>query len=238
MLDFLRALLGAALLLYAVRSDLLTRRVPNRTWLVPVAAGLLLDVPDGLTGGAPFLLDAALSAGFMVPVALLVYYSRGFGGADAKALIALSVLVPRWPVLGPFPLGGVPSVPPLDVFAFAAFSNALIAGLAAPVALLARNLRRGNRGRYAWLGYPAEVARLDPVRMKLLGDPTGALGPRFGGRELTPDLLDHLWSRLGADAKVWVTPKLPFMVPLAAGFGTALVLGNLLLMVVSVSRGL
>ncbi len=228
MLDLLRVFLGAAVLLYAAGSDLRSRRVPNRTWLVPIGAGLALDIPEGLAGGAPFLLDALVSAGFMVPLALLAYYSRGFGGADAKALIALSVLIPRWPAWAPFPLGGVPLLPPLSVFTFAVLSNALLAGLAAPPALLLRNILRGERGRYMWLGTRVPLQRLDPVRMKLLGDPTGALGPRFGGRELTPERMDLLRARLPPDARVWVTPKLPFMVPLAAGFGAALLLGNLL----------
>lgn len=238
MLDLPRLLVGAAILLYAVWTDLKTRRVPNRTWLIPIGAGLALDLPDGLEGGAPFLRDAAVSAGLMVPLALLLYHvpGSGFGGADAKALMALSVLFPRWPLAGLLVQGSPAVLPPFNVFTLAVLCNALLAGLALPPGLALLNLARGDRSRHMGLGYPVPVSRLDPVRMKLLGDPTGDLRPRFGGRELTPELLAHLRGRLAPDARVWVTPKLPFMVPLAAGFGVALVAGNLLLLAVLALR--
>lgn len=232
MLELPRLLLGAAVLLYAVRADLRTRRVPNRTWLLPIGAGLAMDLPDALAGGAPFLRDAAISPLLIIPLALMMYYfpGSGFGGADAKALISFSVLLPRWPLPGTLPLGGAAALPLFDVPTFSMLCNALLLGVALPPALILFNLLRGDRGRHMWLGYPVPVSRLDPVRMKLLGDPTGDLGARFGGRELTEEVLKRLRDGLGPEARVWVTPKLPFMVFLAAGFALSLVAGNLMLL--------
>ncbi|MEM3086715.1 MAG: prepilin peptidase [Halobacteria archaeon] len=249
MLDLLRVLVGAAVLLYAVHTDLRTRRVPNRTWLLPIGAGLAMDVPDALEGGALFLRGAALSAGVMVPLALAIYYfpGSGFGGADAKALIALSVLFPAWPALGALPVSQSSAfalgafTAPSGVFTLGLLYNALFLSLLIPLGFLLWNLKRGARSRFMWVGYPVPVSRLDPTRMKLLhpipGDPerAGALGA-FRGRKVTEPMVRDLEARLGAGGEVWVTPLLPFMVSLAFGFVVALVFGNVLLWVATLGR--
>lgn len=249
MLDLLRVALGAAVLLYAVWTDLKTRRVPNRTWLVPIAAGLAMDVPDALAGGAPFLRGAALSVGVMVPLALAIYYfpGSGFGGADAKALIALSVLFPAWPVFDPFPVSRSLTAPlaifapPLGIFTMGLLYNALFIGLFIPLVLVLWNLKNGARSRYMWVGYPVPASRLDPTRMKLLGPVPGTREHRgilgaFRGRRITEEVLQALRAQHRDDDRVWVTPLMPFMVSLAFGFGTALVFGNALLWVATLGR--
>lgn len=239
MLDLPRTAIGGVVLAYAVWSDLRSRRVPDRTWLVPLAAGLLMDVPDAMEGGLPFLRDAALSAGIMVPLALAIYYApgSGFGGADAKALMALSVLLPQWPAMGPFPLRQSLTPPlanftaPSGIFMMGVFHNALLVSLLIPPSLVVWNLARKKRSRYMWVGYRVKVSALDPVRMRLLED-----HPGFRGKRITKEVLDDLRARKRPDDEVWVTPLFPFMVSLAFGYGTALAFGNLLLELITLGR--
>lgn len=240
---------GAAIFTYAVVSDLKFRRVPNRTWIGPIAAGIAMDVPAALEGGAPFLRSAVLSAGVIIPLALAIYHlpGSGFGGADAKALIAFSILFPEWPIWGSAPIsqslatGLAVFAAPSGIFTLGILYNALLLSLFVPLALVLWNLRRRSRSKYMWVGYPVRVSRLDPARMKILGpieggpEPAGVL-KKFRGRRITEEVLRGLNAQPGPGGEVWVTPLLPFMVSLAFGYGVALVFGNLLLWVATLGR--
>lgn len=249
MLDLPRVLVGTAVLLYAVRCDVRTRRVPNRTWLLPIGAGLAMDIPDALDGGALFLRGAVLSAGFVIPLALAIYYfpGSGFGGADAKAFIALSVLFPGWPALCAFPLSQSLTSPlaifaaPTGIFTMGVLYNALLVSLAIPPALVLLNIKRKGHSKYMWVGYRVPVSELDPVRMKILGDVPGASKARglwrtYRGRKITEEMLETLKRDLGPGGQVWVTPLVPFMVSLAFGYAAALVLGNIFLVIATFGR--
>ena len=75
-----------------------------------------------------------------------------FGGADAWALMFISLTIPLFPFI---PLAGYP---PLAFFPFTVLVNAVIFNLIAPVALCIHNLYRGNRAPllYLFLGYPVD----------------------------------------------------------------------------------
>jgi preflagellin peptidase FlaK len=217
-LDVLRLGLGASVLTFASYTDWRWRRAPNALWLLLGGAGLLLIAaqaatePGLLARRAPLLLVDLLFAGLV-----FAFFRLGLlaGGADAKALMSLALLLP-WPLaLGSFPLRS-DVLPP----AFGVLGNALLCFLAVPLGLLAANARRGAlRLPHALLGVhmPVREARgkhVWPMERVEEGKARTTLLP--SRRRWT----DEDWDALEAAGlhEAWVTPKVPFMLPLLAGF--------------------
>ncbi|MEE9267809.1 MAG: A24 family peptidase C-terminal domain-containing protein [Thermoplasmata archaeon] len=162
-----------------------------------------------------------------------VFYYLGLlkGGADAKAFMAIGILVPGYPALGPFPLlaVGPPLLAPFELlFPFAMttllWGALLLIGL--PLAFLGRNLARGDR---RWpqllLGYKAPVDQLPRFAWTLQEVKDGRMRhrvvPRTTAREADLEAL-----RAAGVSRVWVTPQIPFLIPLTVGFLLAFLVGN------------
>jgi preflagellin peptidase FlaK len=250
-----------ATLIYASVLDHRERRVPFPTWYPMLAvagpcaaifyAGLLTG---GLAGTALYFLALSL-------VFAAVFYAFGmlhlFGGADAWALIFLSLCIPAFPIE---PLFGVP---PLGFFPFSVITDALLLNLAAPLALCAYNLVKGNRAPfpYIFFGYPVDGAEIRKhfgfVMEEIVEEEDGTIGRRFltlreslrrtvrGGerRMYTKDLREHpekyareLALYRKAD-RVWISYAVPFIIPITAGLVTALFIGDLLFMIIRVLAG-
>jgi len=148
--DLLR-LLAVPVLGWAAWRDVATRRVANEAWYPLVALGALLLAWE-LSGRVPpvgradrlYLLRTGLSLGVAVPVAYLFWRIGGFGGADAKALMALAVLVPTYPTYY-LPWTALPLVPTrIGVFPLTVLTNTVLLAIAYPAALLVRNAVAGE----------------------------------------------------------------------------------------------
>ncbi len=221
----LRFLLGFAMLAGAVPSDVRVRRVPNQWWLpfVALAAALLvgdlLD-PDRDWGRLAVAYGgAALVAGMMY----LLWRLRLFGGADAKALMVLGFLAP-WPS----PQAGPASVQP----ALDALANGSLLMLGVPLACLALNLLRGDVAVPAMLlGWRQPAARARAAHVWPLQRVRDGRVRWAFWQKASLDSLDAEYDALEAAGvrRVWVTAKVPFLVPLAIGLAVAWWWGNLLL---------
>jgi len=175
------------------------------------------------------------------PVLILVYqgfYQLGLlrGGADAKAMVALAVLVPLYPDASPFPVLGLPAnvqgtMQALFPFSLTVLVNAAILFLLVPLAYAVVNaVRRELEFPQAFFGTKAPLDRLPPhvwlmERVDRQGERVAVLFPAH--REDESEEIAKL-KAAGAD-RVWVQPKVPFMVPLLAGFLLAFFAGNLML---------
>lgn len=161
-----RFVLGSVILLYAIWSDLLHRRVRNQVWLVTLGIGVVLAVVDVVYGHppVPFLV--------MVPVVMAVAYVLWrlrllFGGADAKCVMAFALLVP-YPaavVGGGAAYPHLPSVLPVPA-SVVMLTNAVVFTLAVPLAFFVVNLARRDLHPLAmWLGTRMPLARVftEPV---------------------------------------------------------------------------
>ncbi|MFQ5985970.1 MAG: A24 family peptidase C-terminal domain-containing protein [Thermoplasmata archaeon] len=162
-----------------------------------------------------------------------VFYYLGLlkGGADAKAFMAIGVLVPGYPSLGPLPLlaVGPPLLAPFELlFPFAMttllWGALLLIGL--PVAFLIRNLFHGDR---RWpqmlLGYRAPADQLPQFAWTLQEVKGGEILHRVVPRTTTQEAdIDAL--RAAGVQRVWVTPQIPFLIPLTVGFLLAFLVGN------------
>ncbi|MFB3888303.1 MAG: A24 family peptidase C-terminal domain-containing protein [Candidatus Bathyarchaeia archaeon] len=144
-----RVALTLAVLVYASWSDYKTREVTNRVWMVYAPAALALSLVELLLYDQPRLPLFALSFGFTAGFALLLFYTGGFGGADAKAFMCLALALPFFPetLLKPLVTGGLS---PLSqtIFPITILSNSVLIAAASGLYLLIRNIaRRTSTGK-------------------------------------------------------------------------------------------
>lgn len=230
-------------LLYACYSDLKIRRVSNQVWVPMMGIGVVLAFLDFIDHGLISLLNFGLS---VVPLSVFVYMlfrTGAFGGADAKAIIALSIVVPTFPSIGllghSLPLAGIP---PLNLFAFSTFVNAIILTSVVPLSIFIYNLVHLNRGElterpaYLFLGYKSKISELKDRRHVMLMEnyieQDDGVIRKFSRRGITIDgevvgTLQRFVKEGKIPEKVWITPRLPFMISLTLGFITAVLYGDL-----------
>ncbi len=98
MLDLLRFVIGLAILIFASYSDFKQRIARNELWIIMAIVGIVL-LPFSDYNGIHVITSILIT----LPIAFSLLFF-GMGGADAKALIALSFLVPLFPSTSIFPL--------------------------------------------------------------------------------------------------------------------------------------
>jgi len=167
-----------------------------------------------------------------------------FGGADAWALIFIAFCVPVFPVT---PLLGSS---PLGFLAFSVLINALLLNLVAPVGIFLINILRGNRAppMYLFFGFPVRGETIQKewgFVMEDFEEKDGAVSRKFigffdslrrmyagDGRVYTKDLREHpeeftqelaIYKKAGT---VWISYAVPFIIPITAGFVTAVIFGD------------
>ncbi|HNU36359.1 MAG TPA: A24 family peptidase C-terminal domain-containing protein, partial [Methanomassiliicoccales archaeon] len=153
------------------------------------------------------------------------------GGADAKALIALSLLFPAYPELAGLPLLELNDPASLNILPFPVLLlfNGAILTLLVPIGMLLVNLvRRDIRFPLMLFGTrmsieEAEKKHVWPMERTADGKVRTVLFPR------SDDEADWDALRAAGVDRPWVTPKVPFLIPLTLAVPFSLLLGNLLL---------
>ena len=228
MLDIARFIAGVAILGYASYTDIKTRMASNVLWITMGLLGAVLLVIQYFTVGIENPIQLLFIPILIVIVYVLFYIGIIFGGADAKAIMALTILTPLWPDISDFPIH-----PSLMPFTWSIFSNAIILFLFIPPAFLIFNaIRRDVELPYALLGYrmDAEKAKKKfvwPLEKIVNGKRKLVFMPEdFDATEHIDEL-----EKAGMK-KIWVTPKVPFMIPLLVGFIVAFIYGDILFVIV------
>ncbi len=173
----------------------------------------------------------------MIVVAHGMYeFSLLRGGADAKAVMALALLVPgvyphldSLPLLRPLP-AAEPTLAVMFPFAFVVLVDTALLFLFVPLLFLARNAAAGNlRLPRALFGYKVSIDAL-PKYAWLVDRIEGGKSVHvyFPKRREDRDEQVRLLKERGFE-NVWVTPQLPFVTAMLVGFALAVVAGNLLL---------
>ena len=231
-LDIIRFITGFSILAYASYTDLKIRKAVNVLWLIM-----------GGVGGIVLVVQYALYNGFgnqvyylsFIPVIILIMYvffqlRLLFGGADAKAMMALAILIPFTPAISGFPL--YPSVLP---FSWVVFSNSVILFLFIPLTIFSLNLFKKNViFPNMFLGYKMHIedARntfVWPLERIVDGKKKFSYMPVSIDPMEQFDLLEKHGNK-----EIWVTPKIPFMIPLLGGFICAFIFGDFLFMITQV----
>ena len=241
-MEAFRVPLSLAMLGYASWSDLRTREVSDLTWVVFGGLGLVLNLYEVATGALKPL-NLVIIILFSTAFSFVLFYLNLFGGADFFAFVALTFLQPSPPRLVEPLLGVVSTIYPLTIF-----SNSALAGASSALVLLVRNLLTA-RGSPLFAGLESEplwrkfIVLISGVKVKV----DSVRGPPFqypmeiplveGGAErrlvLMPDVEDdeaafenlRMLRRAGVE-EVWVSHTLPFLVFIAFGYLSSLLVGD------------
>ncbi len=226
LLDIARLVVGTTILSYASYTDIKTRRASNMLWVIMGSVGAILLVIQYLTVPAAF--DKIFYLIFIpIMIALMYIFFQLrliFGGADAKAMMALAILVPLKPSIFEFPL--LSSFMP---FSWIILSNSVLLFLLIPVSLLIFNIARRNiKFPYCLLGYKLSVEKAKerfvwPLEKIVDGKRKFSYMPKEFDVENDLETFEK-----NGIMEIWVTPKIPFMIPLLAGFLCSFILGDLI----------
>ena len=251
-LDLAALFVTVGVFIAASLSDLKTREISNKFWLVygPVAVlifGLrLLYAADSV----PILL---VSSGATILVAFLLFQFGVMGGADSKAMMCLALALPVVPSFLA-PLWQSPFV--FYPFPIAILVNSFLLSICSAVFLLVRNIAQRASGRGLFQGfekesilrkalvlftayktsftslqskvylYPAEeVTVVDSKPVRQLHLVASAAEERD---KLVNGLEGYRQQGLYSDG-VWVTPGLPHLVFLTASLLVTVVVGDLMM---------
>jgi preflagellin peptidase FlaK len=205
--------------------------------LIAVGVTILLLAPGHMGDDGPVWY--VVSSVAMILLALVFYLTRLLhGGGDAKALMTLAVLFPIHPLGDPLPLLDMAAgMELLFPFCLTVLIDAAIIAALTPLAFITISAVRGPlRFPEAVVGDPVPLDAFDGERMWLLyelgeggEEPRRRLWPRRSkaAEEDRARALELLRGR-GED-RVYVSPKLPFMVPMLIGLVIAVIVGNLVL---------
>ncbi|WP_048067604.1 A24 family peptidase C-terminal domain-containing protein [Methanospirillum hungatei] len=243
-------------LLYGCREDIRERAVPVVMWYPAAAVGTLMLIwfwySVITSGDLPYMMPLIPLILFFVIAFYLFTRFHLMGMADTKALILITVLVPCFPFV---PLTGYPlfGFPPYVFFPFTVLFNAVVLNLLLPVAFFISNLIKGNKAPlpYLFLGYPVKgetIADEFGIVMEHFEETDGTLQRSFipvraaikdmlagGKRVYTKSLKENptqyrkeldLYKKAGT---VWISYGVPFLIPITAGFLTAMIFGDFLM---------
>ena len=224
MLD-IRLVACAVMLILASMLDLKKREISDKIWIGFGSFGLLLTAIE-FNSNSINLLQYGIGIAIIAPVAYGIYRTGLFGGADAKALVAIAVLLPFYDM--PFKIHGFT--------AFTILTNAAILTFAHIIHNMVRNFVDLAKGRTIFEGFEESGAR--KALAFLMGfrsnTPKGylfAMESSEGGRRrfnFHPATYDEY---VTGTRNIWVTPALPFIVYMAAGFAFMIIFGDLLALV-------
>lgn len=157
------------------------------------------------------------------------------GGADAKALAALAIVFPFYPNLGEFPLID-PVTAEIEVFfpfTLTVLLNAAIIVAVLPLVFLFMNLA-AHEFEYpqGFLGYKMNHNEIVGKHVWLMerienGRITKHVKPK-SNEDLSKEV--ELLAKAGR-TRIWVTPKLPFIVPITASVVLTAIIGGLLFLI-------
>jgi len=229
-LDIIRLAIGALILLYASYTDIKIRQASNKLWLVMGSIAIILLIIQYFTEGFEnyfYLIFIPVMIGL---VYLLFQLRIIFGGADAKALMAIAILVPIEPSFIGFPIQKGAFMP----FSWTIFQNSLIIFLFIPLSLFIFNIfKRNLRFPNAFLGY---VMDIETARKKFVWPlekfVDGKVKFSYMPKEFDANKEYDKFVKEGIK-DIWVTPKVPFMIPLLIGFIVSFIFGDILFFIMN-----
>jgi len=249
-LDSGRVLLSLSFLFYASWSDWKKREVSNTVWLMMAPLAFALTTFQYVVFSPRLLQFYALSFAITAALSIALFYVGAFGGADAKALMCLTLALPSYPDY----LFQSSATLVSPIFPITVFSNAvLLAALTVVYAVLRNSVWRLRTGRkffegfenesvwrkvLAFLsGYKVKAVELEKGYMYPLEDigtkETGKIErqllvlPKDEKREMIVERILSATREGRLQNEVWATPGLPLLIFITAGLIVALVFGDL-----------
>ena len=236
LIDIIRLVVGIAVLSYASYTDIKTRRASNMLWVIMGIIGGILLIIQYFTMGFG---DKIMYLIFVPIVIVLVYFLFQlrliFGGADAKALMALAILVPLPPIINSIPLWKNSIMPAPWII----FSNSVVLFLFIPLSLLIFNaVKRNIEFPYCLLGYKMSVSKAkEKFVWPLEKIKDGKRKFMYMPKDFDVEAELEEFKKIGIK-EIWVTPKIPFMIPLLIGFIVSFILGDILFQLIGLIKSI
>ncbi len=253
MLEGLRISVCLTVLFYASWSDYKTREVSNNVWILFAPLALAISCVEIYLYGFS-LVSYATCFAFTFAIALTLFYSGGFGGADAKALMCLALALPFYPKGLLAPLSGEISPISQVLFPMTVFSNSVLLASATAIYMLAGNMFRrqitGERlfgeeyrdesfGRRLLVLVTGHEVSIEELKKKwhlypledvedVESEPKRKLVvlPKDEGRDVIVKRLSKAVETGKIQNKIWATPGLPMLIFITAGLIMALFFGD------------
>jgi len=233
MINEIKVLITLVILIKASIYDWKFREIPDSLWIILIAFAIPLNAIQYILFPHDYNLLFLIIQFIIVLGMAIVMIFLGFGGADIKALIALSIMFPTYPNVWILPLLNEG----FGIFALSVLSNSLLVAPAIALGLFFRNVLRREKGKiiYYFIGYKVDVDNI-PKFHNLLEyiDENGRIVSVIKAVEPDDEMLKRLKDakNKGVIDKVWVTPALPFLIFMTAGFVVAIVLGDLIVEII------
>jgi preflagellin peptidase FlaK len=256
LLDLARSVIASVFLIYSSYSDYKTREVSNVVWMLFAPPAFALTFIELLFFESSELILYGICFGLTAGFAIILFYSGGFGGADAKALMCLALALPFYPVKLFMPILGEISPISQTFFPITIFSNSVLFAASTAVALLLYNVSwRATRDRRLFeggqkdeslgkkflvlvTGYKVPIDKLKkqwhvyPLE-DIEKDDNDKMRrklvvlPNDEHRSRIVERLDRAILSGEIQDKIWATPGLPMLIFITAGLVAALLLGDI-----------
>jgi preflagellin peptidase FlaK len=265
-LDGARTGIVVLFLIYASWSDHKSREVSDRVWLLLAPLSFALTYTELSLYEPSQLITYGLCFGLTTAFAMVLYYSGGFGGADAKALMCLALALPFYPENLLTPLAGRPSPISTSFFPVTVFSNSVLFAALTAVGILLYNVysrlrsqqplfegdhkneSQGKKILVLITGYKVSIGKLkekwhvypmEDVEENADGGLNRKLVimPKDEGRDEIVERLDKAIQNGSMKDKVWATPGLPMLIFVTAGLIVALFVGDIIWVCIRVILG-
>lgn len=243
LIDLLKITLTLAVFAFGAWSDIKKREITDYLWIFYFPLGVVLGLLSIYAAEMTWQ-NYLLSAGITTLFAILLFYVGFYGGADAKALIGLSLTIPHFPSTG---LGYIMALYPFPISVL--LNSALLSAVIAVPYMLLRNLRwkvrkgplfEGLEHESVWkkalammTGYKISAKEIDKV-FALPIEETETKGDKVRKRlkfyvRVAPEEEEEERKKLVKKVgHIWVSPELPLMLSILMGFLVALLYGDLI----------
>ena len=216
--NHLRIILAFVMLGYASFTDITKREISDYVWIVFGAISVVLLIFE------PNLIDSLTNVGFaliVAPVAIIIWRIGLFGGADAFAIIVLAALVPQI------------SLSEGIVTPFTVLTNAVLISITPLFLNFFRNLILIAKKNDIFEGFE------EPIGKRIMAMFLGyrAKNPKYGfsiekkvGKQKKLNLVLHHaeYAEFCNTPNTWITPGIPYMLFIFAGFIFQVIYGDLI----------
>ena len=202
--------------------------------ILEYASAIVITIFLALEYGSDPYFQHLLGVPVMMLFVVVLYIMDAIrGGADAKALISISILFPVYPAISSLPLLRAESADAeiLFPFSFVVLVTAAIIVALAPLGFLVTNaIKRDFRFPQLLLGYRLDVGAANGKHIWLMERVAEGRHVFYTKPKRDENLIKELQALEAAGyGRVWVTPKIPFIVPILLGLLICALLGNPLL---------
>lgn len=177
-------------------------------------------------------------------VLMRVFYELNIihGGADAKALMLIALLFPTYPrfLVIPFAQTKIPLLETMFPFTLTVLFNAVFWFIFYPLILFIYNAAKGTPTLpQAFFGYKMSLKEVKKKFVWLMEHPVeGKIIIKYTPDKNDDENIDTEITELERMGKkdVWVTPQIPFIIPITIGLLISIILGNVFFLFIGVSE--